>query len=281
MKPPRAPGQMLAPGYIVDEHLSRGNALDIYSVYSLERACLCIAKVVCNQSDAHADQARLREEGRMLTRLTHPHLVRGYEVLDAGPCATTILVMEMLTGATLSRVVADHGALGAEDVALLGQQLCSVLHYLHGQGILHLDLKPSNIICEAGQARVLDLSLAQAPGTCRAGAGTYEYMAPEQVAGGNVGPATDVWGLGGVLYRALTRLRPFLRTETPRDPQDRPDLDSLKQATTDPRLCDMVTSCFELEPARRPGIANISEVLSSVLTGESHPPVSGQVLLTS
>ena len=217
----------------------------------------------------------------MLTRLAHPHLVRGYEVLAAGPSAEPILVMEMLTGATLSRVVADSGALGGDDVALLGLQLSSVLHYLHGQGILHLDLKPSNIICEAGRARVLDLSLAQAPGNCRAGAGTYEYMAPEQVAGNTVGPATDVWGLGGVLYRALTTLRPFPRTEMPREPEDRPDLQPLKQATKDPRLYGLVTSCFDPDPSGRPRIADISEVLSLVLSSESRPPVSGHVLRTS
>ncbi|WP_114905792.1 protein kinase domain-containing protein [Ornithinimicrobium murale] len=77
----------------------------------------------------------------------------------------------------------------------------------------HLDLKPSNIVAQAGKATLLDLSLAQAPGPCPAGMGTTEYMAPEQVAGDRVDTPTDVWGLAGVLYRAATGRRPFPASE--------------------------------------------------------------------
>lgn len=264
MTPPLVPGEVLAPGYTVDRHLSRGNILDVYSVHSLERACLCVAKVVWDSQGSHADRDRLHAEARMLTQLTHPNLVRGYEVITRSPDSAPILVMEMLTGATLSRVIVDNGVLDDDDVALLGLQLGSVLHYLHSHDILHLDLKPSNIICDAGQARVLDLSLAQPPGRCRAGVGTHEYMAPEQITGDIVGPAADVWGLGGILYRSLTGRRPFPRTDTRRVPDDHPDLEPLKQANADPRLHTLVQACFEVAPIARPSIANILDVLTLV-----------------
>jgi serine/threonine protein kinase len=115
--------------------------------------------------------------------------VRGYELLEVGrtpvsiePASTAgqVLVVETLTGATLSSLIETEHPDGMDpgDVAMLGLHLCSILHYLHGRGVLRLDLKPSNIVCEAGTAVVLDLSLAPPPGRCAAGIGMHEHMAP-------------------------------------------------------------------------------------------------------
>ena len=73
--------------------------------------------------------------------------------------------------------------LAAQEVAQLGLHLCSAIGYLHRNDVLHLDLKPSNIIATHGMAKVLDLSLARKPGPCRCGLGTVGYMAPEQSRG--------------------------------------------------------------------------------------------------
>jgi serine/threonine protein kinase len=94
--------------------------------------------------------------------------------------------------------------LGVQEVAHLGLHLCSAIGYLHRNDILHLDLKPSNIIATHGMAKVLDLSLARPPGPNRGGIGTTGYMAPEQSLGGELGPATDVWGIGVTLYEVAT-----------------------------------------------------------------------------
>jgi serine/threonine protein kinase len=94
--------------------------------------------------------------------------------------------------------------LSAQDIAQLGLHLCSAVGYLHRNTILHLDLKPSNIIATHGMAKVLDLSVARPPGRHRAGIGTTGYMAPEQSRGGELGPATDVWGIGVTLYEVAT-----------------------------------------------------------------------------
>ncbi len=166
-----------------------------------------------------------------------------------------VIVLQTLTGSTLSALIQSEHPEGMPpgDVRVLGRQLCSVLHYLHGHGQLHLDLKPSNIVCTGGIAVVLDLGLAQPPGTCSAGSGTPEYMAPEQATGGRVDAATDLWGLGGVLYRAVTGHRPFARHDDTE--RGRPDLDVLHSRCTDPGLTALITACMDPDPVGRPSLA--------------------------
>ncbi len=102
---PLAPGSAIAPAYVVIEHLSRGRALDVYDVWSDERECRCIAKML--RPDRAKDQAarrRLVREGRLLRGLSHPHIVRGYELL---PPPRPLVIMETLSGETLARLIED------------------------------------------------------------------------------------------------------------------------------------------------------------------------------
>lgn len=198
---------ILPDGYRVLEHLRRGAVLDVYDVWSEERACRCVAKVL--RADRLADaraRRRLLREGRMLLRLSHPHIVRAYGVFKTPVPA---IIMETLTGATLSQVIADHPpGLPTRDVAVLGLHLCSAIQYMHRQNILHLDLKPSNIVCQQGVAKVLDLDIARPPGRAPRH-GTREYMAPEQIQARPLTSATDVWAIGTVLFEAATAHLPF------------------------------------------------------------------------
>jgi len=175
VSPPLSPGAELAPGYTVVAHLRRGDALDVYDLWSAERACRCIGKAVGPWRGDERAPARLVQEGEILLSLTHPHIVRAYELLD-GP----VLVLETLTGQTVSNLVAEDGPLRADEAAHLGQHLCSALGYLHRMGWLHLDLTPGNVIAMGGMAKLLDLSLARRPGPVPAGLGTQGYRAPEQ-----------------------------------------------------------------------------------------------------
>jgi serine/threonine protein kinase len=196
-------GAFLAPGLRVIEHLSRTRRLDTFEVWSSERACSCVAKTLRpdRRNDARARTA-LEHEGRLLIELTHPHIVRGYEVLTE---PELIVVMETLDGATLAHLIDRHpDGLEADEVAWLGLHLTSALRYLHRRGLLHLDVKASNVIAEAGRAKLIDLSLARPPGRYRPGVGTWCNLAPEQARGDDVGPAADVWGVGTVLYEAAT-----------------------------------------------------------------------------
>ena len=155
-------GDRVASGYEVISHLSRGRALDVYDAWSLERDCRCVVKVVRPDRRAPRVRRRLVQEGELLLELAHPHIVRAYE-LRRRP--RTVLVMETLAGETVEHMI--HPAprrLAIADVAHLGLQICSAIGYLHGHGYLHLDVKPSNVIVQSGQARVIDLSLARRPG---------------------------------------------------------------------------------------------------------------------
>lgn len=210
--PPLEDGATLAPGYRISEHLHQSNNFDVYNVWSEERACHCIAKAPRRDLvDSVKVNRGLLREGRLLKRLTHPHIARIYETLKE---PEPILILETLTGETLSYIIdTSRRRLPLADVVHLGLHLCSAVHYLHGHGVLHLDLKPSNIVSERQLAKILDFSIARAPGKSKRGAGTPQYMAPEQVRGGLVSPATDMWGIGATLYEAATAVKPFNATE--------------------------------------------------------------------
>ena len=257
-----AEGAELAPGYTVVGHLHRGDSLDVYEVWSAERECRCVAKTLCPEclDDAH-DRGRLLREGRLLRGLTHPHIVRAYQTLMR---PAPIVILETLTGETLESLIDESPRrLGLADVAVLGVQVCSAIAYLHRHDVLHLDLKPSNIMASQGIAKVIDLSLARRPGRSFAGVGTRAYMAPEQACGGIVSSATDVWGIGAVLYEAASGVPPFQTYHKGRYDQLERDATRIRAHRRLPaRFAALVEACLDRVPARRPTIEEITSNLN-------------------
>jgi serine/threonine protein kinase len=278
---PLHPGTLVAPGYEVVAHLSRGRSLDVYDVWSEERESRCVAKTLRpeRRQDVGA-RRRLLREGRLLCRLSHPHIVRGYELL-AGPAP--VVIMETLTGETLAHLLARRSRrLAAADIEQLGLQLASALGYLHRQGMLHLDLKPSNIVAEAGRVKLIDLSIARAPGWARPGLGTWCYLAPEQARGGCLTEATDVWGLGMVLYEAAAG-RPLVDEDDQRDyPQAEDPIPPIGHARRLPRsLAQALDACLAPAPADRPSLATLRVALESAAGGRSGSGSAGRDLIAS
>jgi serine/threonine protein kinase len=209
--PALQPGEVIAPGYEVIEHLRRGKRLDVYDVWSIERTCRCIAKTITpDRLDEEKARIKLIDEAELLMSLTHPNIVRAYELVE-NAVGTPVLILETLTGRTVSHLIDEfEDGMDLPDVIWLGLHLCSAVAYLHRHGCLHLDVKPDNVISDGGRARLIDLSISGSEGgPSAAGAGTYDYLAPEQARGDNVSAATDVWGIGITLYEALTGTVPF------------------------------------------------------------------------
>ena len=263
--PPLEAGETIAPSYEVIAHLHRSNNFDVYDAWSEERACRCIAKTPI--PDCLEDKALTRglfREGRLLKKLTHPHIVRAYETIgDPRPT----LILETLTGETLEHMIETRQRrLPLTDIVHLGLHLCSAVHYLHRHDILHLDLKPSNIVSERGLAKVLDLSIARSPGQGQKGMGTLEYMSPEQARGGFLSAAADVWGIGAVLFEAATGEVPF---DTYDDEDRYEQLERRAEPVRSYRRVpaafnDLVGSCLEPGPAPRPTVDEVTKSLTAL-----------------
>lgn len=190
----------VVPGFRLLDRLGHGRRFDTWDAWDEHRDARCVLKLVReDRRDEPEVLAAWRQEGRAVTTVAHPHLVRGYDVLADPPG----IVLETLRGATLAAVVED-GALAAGDVAELVSQVGSALGYLHRHGWVHCDVKPANVVVDHGRAVLIDLSLVQRPGPTRRGAGTPGFQAPEQVRGDDVTAATDVWGLALTAAEALT-----------------------------------------------------------------------------
>jgi serine/threonine protein kinase len=265
--PPFVAGERLAPGYEVIAHMSRGNNLDVYDAWSEERACRVIAKTP--RPDRLEDRRTVRalmREGRLLKKFTHPHIVRAYEVSKE---PQPVVILETLTGATLAYLIDTRPRrLAISEIVHLGLHLCSALHYIHRQGVLHLDLKPSNIISESRLAKIIDLSIARSPGQGEEGTGTDQYMAPEQVTGDHLSPATDVWGVGAVLWEAATGEEPFNAEdeddEEPTYEQLERRIDPIRYYRRVPAaFASLVESCLEPDPAGRPTIEELMKGLKA------------------
>jgi serine/threonine protein kinase len=261
--PPLAPGTAIGPGYSVEVHLNRSNVLDVYDAWDEERECRCVVKTLRPDrlGDATA-RRRLLAEGALLQRMSHPGIVRGYATLrDPRP----LVAMETLTGETLAHLIdRRRRPLSGRELAFLGLQLSSAVGYLHRHGVLHLDLKPSNVVAEAGRAKLIDLSVAQAPGKVKAGTGTWCYLAPEQARGGAVGPAADVWGIGVVLWEAACGDTPFA-DEALEYPQLETRAPALRARRRLPGgLADTVDRCLDPDPSGRPELAELREAFAPI-----------------
>jgi eukaryotic-like serine/threonine-protein kinase len=257
-------GRPLCPGYRALRLLRRGHAVDVYDAWSEERGCRCIAKAV--RADRLADrEARLSllVEARLLLHLSHPHLVRAYELVNR---PRPILILETLTGLTLSRLISDHPrGFPARDVLFLGIHLASALRYLHTTGYLHLDVKPSNVVAQGGTAKLIDLSLADRIGRRLPGVGTRGYMSPEQIEGRPLTTATDVWGLGSLLYETARGTRPFPGSSRRRSGASARPVRLARRSRLPRAAAQVIDASLEADPAARPTLDELSETFRAAV----------------
>lgn len=165
------------------------------------------------EGERESVRARVMREAQAAARMSHPASVVVFDVIEEG--GSIFIVMEFVEAPTLTDLVAGHGPLTPWRAAEVGLQLLDVLEAAHAQGVVHRDVKPSNImVLPSGAVKLGDFGIASVkdhPSITRTGQvlGSPSYMAPERARGQPSDPASDLWGLGATLYYALEGRPPF------------------------------------------------------------------------
>ena len=164
-----------------------------------------------------SDLQRAEREARLAARLNHPHVVAVFDLVEEGD--ETWLVMEYVEGITLSAFVQRDGALSPDEAAPLVRQAADALTAAHGAGVVHRDVKPSNmLVTRDGEVKLTDFGIARAEADAsltrtRLVTGSPAYLAPEVASGSSATEASDVWSLGATLFHLLAGHPPYDVTE--------------------------------------------------------------------
>ncbi|WP_157845301.1 serine/threonine-protein kinase, partial [Pseudofrankia saprophytica] len=211
------PGTVVGRRYRLDEVIGEGGMGVVHrATDQIMRRTVAIKQVRLPAGAGMAvAQARERvlREARAAGRVHHPGAVGVLDVIDDGELPW--IVMELVEGDALSALIERDGGLPVERVAQIGISLAYALDAAHRLGVIHRDVKPSNVIVTPdGQARLTDFGIAVSQGDPRLTStgeviGSPAYLSPERAQGDAGGPACDVWGLGGTLYAAVEGEPPF------------------------------------------------------------------------
>jgi serine/threonine protein kinase/Tol biopolymer transport system component len=212
-------GQTLG-GYQITREIGRGGMAVVYEAYQSALSRRVAIKVLPPEmSFDETFVQRFVQEARAAARLSHPNIVTIHDV--GRQEGYYYIVMQFLEGEVLSDLIQRAGRLPAERAMQILWQIASALDYAHAHGLVHRDIKPANIIVGAGDhATLTDFGIAKAAESTRLTrtgmlVGTPQYMSPEQASGQPVGPASDLYSLGIVVYQMLAGQVPFQGDSTP------------------------------------------------------------------
>lgn len=239
-------------------------------------------------------RARFRREARLLQFLSHPNVVRALTFTEER--GAPWLIMERVPGRTLQEELAARPPLQPEAVVPVLEGVAAALDHLHARGLIHLDLRPENVmVMPTHQVKLIDFGLAQTGGAVpeAAASGPHPYLAPEQLTGESVEVTTDVYALGCLVYEMLTGTPPF--SSSSEDPngsdairarlsqQVRPPSEVFGGNTLPLWVDDVVLGALERDPQLRYGSAGLFAGLyragvegeTDAETGRPHAPMSG------
>jgi len=248
--------------YAIDRELGRGGMGVVYLAREVHLDRWVAIKVLPPDLAARAAlRERFVREAQLAAKLSHPHIVPIHAVDQAG--TFVYFVMAYVAGETLAQRVQSRGPLSATDGSRILREVAWALGYAHGQGLVHRDVKPDNILLEAesGRALVADFGIAAATGDVATATlcGTPEFMSPEHALGQDVDARSDLYSLGATAFYALSGRIPFAG-DTATDVLARqitetaPSLGSVGIGIPR-RLVQLVDRCLCKDPADRPASA--------------------------
>jgi TolB-like protein len=254
------PGTEFAGRYRILDELGRGGMGRVYKVLDREISEAVALKVLVPAFSADEKMIeRFRNELKLARRISHKNVCR---IFDLGNCeGTYFITMEFVPGDNLKSIIQMMGSLAPSRALAVAGQVCDGLAEAHRLGVIHRDLKSSNIMIDRdGSARIMDFGIARAAetkGLTDHGTlvGTPEYMAPEQVDGRDVDQRSDIYSLGVILFEMVTGKVPFEgktplsvamqhKTARPPDPRE-------LNAQTPDELSPIIAKCLEKDPAAR------------------------------
>ncbi|MQB01515.1 MAG: protein kinase [Actinobacteria bacterium] len=223
------------------------------------------------EEERASQKARILREARSAARLSHPNAVTMFDVIEEE--GRSYIVMELVDAEPLSEMIDRRGPLPPEEVARIGLGILGALEAAHAGGIVHRDVKPSNVMVADGVVKLADFGIATIKGDpkiTKTGLilGSPSYMAPEQARSEPAVPATDLWGLGVTLYAAVEGTGPFERGEAI------PTLTAILNAEPRPpqragALAGPILDLLTKDIDRRPSLAVVRRSLQDVAAGRS------------
>ena len=268
-----ASGDEIVPGRTMQALLGGGERFEAYVAWNHRLMTPTVIKIL-RPNVVGDERARrsMAKEGELLAGLQHPGLTRLFDMDAAGE--RPFIEIEYVEGPRLSTLIRRHGRLNPEQAFPLGRQLASTLHFLHAEGILHLDVKPSNIIM-GPTPRLIDLSVARRAERAHrinGYVGTDAYMSPEQAdpaLWSTIGPKADTWGLAATLYYAVAKRIPHSRgrheavgvERFPQLVESPAPLDPLRHSLG---LVELIMDGLRRSPDARPTVAELFDRLDEL-----------------
>ncbi|MDR1492114.1 MAG: serine/threonine protein kinase [Planctomycetaceae bacterium] len=275
----------------ITQQLGKGGMGAVYQGANIKTGEPVAVKVLLDNFDDESPEARRRFEAEIeaLRMLRHPNIVRLNGYGQEGDLL--YYVMELVCGTTLYKELRKKRGFFWQEVAKIGYDVCLALKHGHDRGITHRDLKPANIMLDnSGTLKIADYGIAHCFGASRltsanAVIGTIEFMSPEQAVAGPIGPKSDLYSLGAVLYALLCRRPPYLAktlSEIISKHQSEPPEDASHFRQDIPvELLKIIRGLLERDPKKRPNNAFLAARRFANLLESEFGAVNAAIVLPS
>ena len=269
-------GNVLGGRYTVQDRIGTGGMAIVYrGLDNVLGRTVAIKTMLPQYANDPSFAARFKQEAQAAAALQSPYIVSVYDWGKDGD--TYFIVMEYLRGTDLKSGIKKHGALDGRKVAQIGSQISQALSVAHKHDIIHRDIKPQNIMVQPdGNIKVMDFGIARAKNSHLTQdnnvLGTAHYVSPEQTQGKELGPTSDIYSLGIVMYEAATGEVPFKGDDAIsvalKQVSEQPVPPSQINPTVDPQLEGIILKCMQKDPAARFQTADeLARVLRDYLAG--------------